>query len=306
VASDSTLYVSVAGAGLFAGHAATLRWEPLSTPPGGNPNDDFELIEALTVHPRRPRLLYGVNDASLRLVRTDNGGATWTDLGRPGPSGDFGDLALDPGAPDALYLSRVNGEPGGCRSLKSTDRGATFRCLPIGQTIDWEVDPVDPRNVYSLNLRVAKSTDRGATWTAAGYNRGLPQAQFFPTQLVHAPGASGHLYLTDSKGRIFRTTDGGRNWKLAQGNLPIVPGFLSLAVDPRNPAVVYAAIQFSGSSGVYRSKNGGGRWQRLNRGLSGGLLGHRHRVPLAIDPRDPATVYVGTNSRGVFAITLTN
>jgi photosystem II stability/assembly factor-like uncharacterized protein len=305
-AADSTLYAGTAGSGLFTGHAATLEWERL-TPPDDSPDDDYLAIKTLAVHPRRPRLLYVAVPAPFReeIERTDNGGASWTALHRPGSGRNVGDLELDPSAPDTLYASSVVDQPAtDCRSFKSLDRGTTFRCLPLGLTHDFAVDPIDPRNVYALYSHVVKSTDRGATWTAVGYNRGLPQI-LTSTRLVHAPGASGFLYLGTADGQVFRSTDGARTWKRATGNLPANGQFLNLAVDPRNPNVVYAAIP---RFGVYRSKNGGGRWQLLNRGLSGDLLtgSFGPLPPLAIDPHDPDTVYVGTNSRGVFAITLTN
>ena len=43
---------------------------------------------------------------------------------------------------------------------------------------------------------------------------------------------------------IYKTSDGGRNWrKLSQGLPPGELGRIGLAVAPSNPAVVYAVVQ---------------------------------------------------------------
>lgn len=304
VGSDSTIYAGATGDGLFTSGNGGDDWQRLELP--ARSPDDFTWVRRLSVHPRRPRLLYaGLSSAFADdLVRTDNGGASFVDLG-PLPSGQLlTDLAFDPASPDTVFASSLGDFPAGtCKSFRSTDRGNTWRCLRLGQAIDLEVDPIDPKNVYGINVRVSKSTDRGNTWTPQGYNRGLP-AGSTPFTLVHAPSATGHLYLSSDRGAVFRTVDGGRNWKDVTGNLPR-SAYKSLAVDPRNPAVVYAALS---GVGVYRSKNGGRRWQILNRGLSGNLVSgvFGRPTPLAVDPRDPSTIYLGTNNRGVYAITLTN
>jgi hypothetical protein len=66
---------------------------------------------------------------------------------------------------------------------------------------------------------------------------------------------------------------------------------LSLAVDPTNPGIVYAA---SDAGGLFKTVDGGRSWSHSD----AGLLGHAIRV--VIDPTAPATVYAATgfNSLG--------
>jgi len=59
----------------------------------------------------------------------------------------------------------------------------------------------------------------------------------------------------------------------------------ALAVDPAQPAIVYAAT----GNGVFRSQNGGGSWSDRSQGL-----GNRSATSLAIDPRTTSTLYAGT------------
>ena len=66
----------------------------------------------------------------------------------------------------------------------------------------------------------------------------------------------------------------------------------ALAIDPSNPATLYAA-EYGG--GVFKSSNGGASWSASSSGLTNlGVLA------LVIDPSNPATLYVGTIKGGVF------
>ena len=70
----------------------------------------------------------------------------------------------------------------------------------------------------------------------------------------------------------------------------------ALAIDPANPATLYAGTT---GGGVFKSTDGGGSWAAVNTGLTS--------VPsyaLAIDPTTPATLYAGgTEGGGVFKST---
>jgi uncharacterized protein (TIGR03437 family) len=66
----------------------------------------------------------------------------------------------------------------------------------------------------------------------------------------------------------------------------------ALAIDPSNPATLYAA-EYGG--GVFKSSNGGASWSASSSGLTNlGVLA------LVIDPSNPATLYAGTIKGGVF------
>src|SRR5437879_10562360 len=60
-----------------------------------------------------------------------------------------------------------------------------------------------------------------------------------------------------------------------------------MAIDPRNPATLYAALPPLG--GVFRSADGGESWSRTGRPNS---RDPSSILALAIDPRTPTTLYV--------------
>src|SRR5262249_26175844 len=87
----------------------------------------------------------------------------------------------------------------------------------------------------------------------------------------------------------YKSTDAGKTWRhLGLGDAQQIP---QIAVDPRNPDRVYAAVLghpygASEQRGVFRSTDGGTTWQRVlykdaNTGAS----------DVVIDPRHPEVVY---------------
>ena len=69
----------------------------------------------------------------------------------------------------------------------------------------------------------------------------------------------------------------------------------ALAIDPANPATLYAGTN---GGGVFKSTNGGASWTAINTGLTSTDV-----QALAIDPTNPTTIYAGTDGGGVFKST---
>jgi photosystem II stability/assembly factor-like uncharacterized protein len=84
---------------------------------------------------------------------------------------------------------------------------------------------------------------------------------------------------------VFVTSDGAAHWQAADEGLDGLE-VVSLAVDPRNPAVAYAG---TAGGGVFRTSDGGGRWTAASRGLGNGDV-----RALATDAVEPDRLYAGT------------
>jgi hypothetical protein len=127
------------------------------------------------------------------VYRSDDAGATWTDIAAGLPS-DFGfPLALDPADADSAYV------------------------IPLVADID-RVTP-DGR------LRVYETRDAGATWTARG--DGLPDEHAYLTILREAfdwtgEGEGLELYFGATSGAVFGSGDAGASWFDVAEHLPPV------------------------------------------------------------------------------------
>ena len=92
------------------------------------------------------------------------------------------------------------------------------------------------------------------TW---GSPRGMYGARI--TSLAVDPERAGIVYVATADAGVFKTTNGGRTWRLLDKGLEELNEKV-LAIDPRNPDTVYAGLvrtwtQTTG--GVFKTTNGG-------------------------------------------------
>lgn len=91
---------------------------------------------------------------------------------------------------------------------------------------------------------------------------------------------------------ILKTKDGGKTWVALKQGLSAAR-IQSLAVDPTNPAIVYAGT-FADT--VYKSTDGGNRWSVHNAGLKEHVVVVNNFV---FNPKDPKHVFIATTV-GIF------
>ena len=211
----------------------------------------------------------------------------WRMIG-PFRAGKVNGVAGVPGNP-ALYYMGADG--GGV--WKTTDGGATWKPIFDGESAASmgaiAVAASNPNIIYvgtgvntiygdvSYGNGVYRSTDGGETWQHLGLEdtrhiaRVLVDPRNPDTVLVAAIGDG---YGPNEERGVFRSTDGGKNWKkvLFKDN---VTGAVDLCFEPENPRVVYATLwhviwkpqvrdqPFEPGSGLYQSKDGGITWTQI-------------------------------------------
>jgi photosystem II stability/assembly factor-like uncharacterized protein len=114
--------------------------------------------------------------------------------------------------------------------------------------------------------------------------------------------ALGHAYGPNAERGVFRSVDGGKNWKRILFHDENT-GAIDLAFAPGNPDIIYAALwqtrrppwsiyppSNGPGSGLYRSLDGGEHWEQVNgNGLPAEGLG---RMGIAFAPNNPKRIYL--------------
>lgn len=215
-----------------------------------------------------------------------------------GPDGgDITALIVDPTNPQILYAGTYGGG-----IYKSADAGANWR--PVSNGLDnvtilsLAINPKNPTILYAGTYRsgIYKSINGGESWW--GISAGLNASAMVYTLAVD-PQNPNTLYAgTRSPGStppwgggVFKSLDGGSTWQNKTNGTGLGEDWVySLAINPSNPAIVYAATH---SKGIYKSTNGGNNWVWASSGIwdQGTVLGMRAVV---VDPSQPSTLYAAT------------
>jgi len=231
---------------------------------------------------------------SSSLLKSPDGGDSWSSGTLPAASNSFLSLVADPVGPQTSYALTSQG------LFRSTDGGSTWSRRGQGVAISLAVDPNDPATLYAGGLTTYylpetngglwKSTDAGITW------KQLP-APFPPgvDALYLAIGpASSALWASTLEGGVFQSPDGGASWISIGGGLSGLP-VTAIAVDPDTPQTVYAGtrLQSSNYGRLHRSGDAGRDWTLiLSRSGAPGYPGSGPAITsLAVDPISPRTVY---------------
>jgi len=224
-------------------------------------------IADIAMHPNDDNMWY-VAVGSGGVWKTINAGTTWESLFDGQGSYSIGALTLDPRNPHTVWVG--TGENVGGRHVAYGD------------------------GIY-------RSDDGGKTWK----NMGLKESNHISRIIVHPDNsdviwvaAQGPLWNSGGERGLYMSVDGGESWKRTLGDDEWV-GVTDVVIDPRDPAVLYAATwqrhrnvaAYMGGgpgSGLHKSIDGGLTWTALTRGIPNSNLG---KIGLAISPQNPNIIY---------------
>jgi len=218
-----------------------------------------------------------------------------------------------PGERDVFYMGSTGGGV-----WKTTDAGLTwknvsddsFKTASVGAIA---VAPSDHNVVYagmgsacirgnvSAGDGVYRSTDAGKTWVNVGLEKtgqiGRIRVHPRDADLVYV-AALGHAFGPNPERGVFRSRDGGKTWEKILYVSDTV-GAVDLAMDPKNPRILYAAmwraerrpwtlVSGGEGDGLRKSTDGGDTWKELTEGLPEGVKG---RIGVAVSGADPDRVW---------------
>ena len=150
---------------------------------------------------------------------------------------------------------------------------------------------------------VYKSADAGKTWTHLGFSGSdaISRIRIHPTRpdVVYVASFGKYSVQSDERG-VFKSTDGGKTWRKTLFR-DARTGAVDIAIDRRNPDVMYAALweayrveyQMSSGgpgSGLFKSTDGGETWTEITRhpGLPSGVVG---RIGVDVSGADSNRLY---------------
>ena len=173
-------------------------------------------------------------------------------------------------------------------------------------------DPSNKERIYTAISAggVYRTDDGGKTWCAR--NTGV-RVMFLPEKYPEFGQCVHKIVLHESKperlflqnhGGLYRSDNRGDSWQDISRGVPSDFGFAML-MHPHDPDCVYIIPVESeefrctpeGHLRVYRTRNAGGSWEALSRGLpQKGAYETVLRDALSTDSLDPAGIYFGTRS----------
>ncbi len=182
-------------------------------------------------------------------------------------SGRIGDLAVNPANPAEFYVAVSSG------NLWKTNNG--------GVTLS----PVfDSYGSYSIGCVALDPSNPDVVWVGTGENNSQ-----------RSVGFGDGVYVSRDGGKSFKNVGLGDSEHIGM-----------IAIDPRDPRVVYAAAmgplwRSGGDRGIYKSTDGGGSWSRVLNVSDDTGFNEVH-----MDPRNPDVLYAAAYQRRRHVWTLIN
>ena len=310
----ATYYMGTPGGGVWKTTDSGEVWKPIFDQVG------VASIGAVAVAPSNPSILFagtGEQTTGNGVYRSTDAGATWTNIGLQSTR-FINTIIVDPRDPNIIVVGVIGhpilgiGPSGPDRGVfKTTDGGKTwtktlFRDEVAGVS-DLCVDPGNPRIMYaavwmprdfatqrespnSQDAWLYKSTDQGSTWKELPAT-GMPTGGWDRTGVAVAPGTKGQRVFAITGAGLYRTDDGGVNWRKISKDPRIVGNlyFGRIYVDPRNADVVYVM-----QTSLYRSADGGQTFTAF-KGAPGGDDYH----VMWIDPQNSQRIFLGVDQGAI-------
>lgn len=203
------------------------------------------------------------------LLRTTDGGATWTALGTVTLAGARVSGVAARGSTIVVSVqSNLDGSLTGAGVFRSTNSGATFTQVSVGngattglpacEAFDLTGDPTDNSRLFTSTRRatvqggtngIYRSDDTGATWTRVSSATMETQMANNSSNVEIAVGNNNNVYVAiANNGRLaglHRSGDGGGTWTALDLPSPTIhPGgqagtHMSIVADPNNAFIVY-------------------------------------------------------------------
>ena len=248
-----------------------------------------------------------------RLDSATLAGFRWRSIGPANMGGRIADIAGIPSPSRTFFVAAAGGG-----IWKTTNAGTTFRPVfdhervismgalaiaPSDTNIVWAgTGEQNSRNSISPGGGIYKSTDGGLHWKLMGLEKTeqIGRIVVHPTNpdIVYVAALGHHWGFNPERG-LYKTTDGGKTWKLVKF-ISDKAGFVDVAMDPRDPNTLYASsyervrgpwfLKSGGpGSALWKTTDAGATWTKITGG--GFPTTDLGRIGIAISMSNPDIVY---------------
>lgn len=201
------------------------------------------------------------------ILKSIDGGKTWFQVNQGLRNLYIGSLFMHPRNPQILLAGAGNvAYPEGEGIYLSTDGGAHWKYMGGGRITSVEFAFGDPSVAYAGGDEMFyRSDDGGKTWRVyIRHDRkwGPPGMRpALPIDFQVDPRDPMRIFVNNYGGGNFLSTDGGKTW-VSTSTGYTGADLTDVAVDPDNPAIVYA----NGRNGPFKSTDSGMTWRGINPG----------------------------------------
>ena len=326
-----------------------LRWQYI-----GPSNISGRCTDVEAISPRGTNYTIWVGSATGGLWKSVNEGTTFVPVFDGMPTASIGDIAINPKDPDEVWVGTgeaniFRSSNAGCGVFKTADGGKTWNLTGLENTFTIgriRVNPQNPDIVYvaatghewtaNSDRGLYKTSDGGTTWEKVLYvdqNTGAcdvvldprnPDIVYCSTwERIRLKWNDPRTYENTKNNGIWKSTDGGKNWKKINEGLPEAAsrGRIGVDISISNPEILYAyvdnyEIAYKAKPGeldsygrqktdvikgatIYRTNDAGSEWTQVS-GLTPEqkTFMERHSATygwvfgqIRVDPTDENTIY---------------
>lgn len=262
----------------------------------GSPKEEGLFVTHIAIDPKDSQTLYATTAFSIGVLKSIDGGQSWTQINKGFKSFSFTHILFDPDDRTRLYLAD------GCAGLYVSQNGGDAWIEINNGLQNTEIDlllahPTEAGSVFAVTTRgVYKVEKGGRRWTA--FNQGDTFTNGFDfIGLSAIPTHPVTLYAASKQG-LYTRKEGDAGW------VPVGEPFAgkqisAVAYHPKTQKL-YAAVYRRGTietlheGGLFISEDGGKKWSRLDKTLD------QERVrSIQFDPVDLKALYIATSGHGV-------
>jgi photosystem II stability/assembly factor-like uncharacterized protein len=259
-------------------------------------------VSDVAIHPTNSNVIVAavgnLQNSDKGIYRTTNGGTTWTKITSGLPATFDGFTRLDNVSTAADVIVASIGRSAGTSQnelYRSTDFGVTWTMLSNSNHCQYQFwfahdVAINPSNTNQLTMGGVPLYG----YTLPSTRRSIGGVHADIHDIEYDPVNNNIIYVA-CDGGVYKSTDNGTSFSMANGGLQAVQFYASLAVSPSNPNLIIGGLQ---DNGVVRY-NGTG-WTAVAGGDGGPCVFHPTNNTIVFASNDARRVLRSTNSGSSF------